>query len=642
MLKTALNPQDLQLLQTFTKSCRKSIIEMVVNANSGHPGGSLSSLDILAVLYTQIISQSGEQIVISNGHISPAVYSILAELGYIPKEEVVNTFRKIGSIYEGHVTRHVPGVEYGTGPLGIGVSVAASFALAEKLKAQASATQRSPRKVFALMGDGEAQEGQVHEMIHFAKHHKLNNLIVFVDYNQVQLTASLKEIQDIDVPLTFAAGHWKLIEVDGHDYSSIWQALQEAYNSDQPVAIIAHTIMGKNGGPLEPEGLAYKPTWHGKAPAPEMVADFLKELELTSEENETLNNFRKEIKWHPKHTEFFKKLSKTPNITIPKPEILPADTVTDCRSAYGKSLYNLAKANPQIIALTADLKESVKTDTVAHELPNQYIECGIAEQNMLSLAGGLSISNYIPFASTFGAFMTSRAKDQARVNDINQTNVKMVATHCGLSVGEDGPTHQAIDDMGSFLGFFNTMVIEPADANHTSHIINYVASHDGNFYVRMGRHKFPVITKEDGTPFYDENYVYEYGNCDLIRQGSDLTIAASGATIHEALKACETLSTSHPNLSIEVIAIGSLKQFDENLKTSLLKTRNLITVEDHNSHSGLASQIALFIAENNIQLESFTTIAVQEYQLSGTADQLYHHAGIDSQAIEKVVKSLNL
>jgi len=630
MLKTALTPQDLQLLQTFTKACQKSIIEMVVNANSGHPGGSLSSLDILAVLYTQIISQTGEQIVVSNGHISPAVYSVLAELGYIPKEEVVKTFRKIGSIYEGHVTRHVTGVEYGTGPLGVGVSVAASFALAEKLKAQSDSNHET-KKVFAVMGDGEAQEGQVHEMIHFAKHHKLNNLIVFVDYNQVQLTASLKEIQDIDVPLTFAAGHWKLIEVDGHDYSSIWKAIQEAYNSDQPVAIIAHTIMGKNGGPLEPEGLAYKSTWHGKAPAPEMVAEFLEELKLTPEEQSLIDNFRKEMKWHPHHPEFITKLSKNSTVTVPKPEILPAGTVTDCRSAYGKTLYNLAKANPQIIALSADLKESVKTDMVAHELPKQYIECGIAEQNMVSLAGGLSLTSYIPFASTFGAFMSSRAKDQARVNDINQTNVKMVATHCGLSVGEDGPTHQAIDDMGSFLGFFNTMVIEPADANHTSHIINYVAAHNGNFYVRMGRHKFPVITKEDGTPFYDENYSYE-----------NITIAASGATIHEALKAREALMESHPNISIEIIAIGSLKKLDldDTLQNSLTKTRKLITVEDHNSRSGLASQLALFIAENKIQLEAFHPIAVQEYQLSGTADQLYHHAGIDSEAIIKAVKSL--
>lgn len=626
-----LTDDQIKFLETFARSARKSILEMVVNAQSGHPGGSLSSIDYLATIYAFILGQTGEKIVVSNGHISPGVYSTLAEMGYIPKEEAVKTFRKINSIYEGHVTRHVPGVWYGTGPLGIGVSVASAFAQAEKLK-------RSGQKVFALAGDGECQEGQVHEMIHFAKQHNLNNLILFIDYNKVQLTASLKDIIDIDISKTFEAGHWNVIEVDAHNYQEIWSALDKAYKSDKPVAILGHSIMGQGVDFMEATGKAHMADWHGKAPKPEQVEMILEAFTLNPEEEALLENFRKTVvKWHPEPMHNPPLLSEI-KIDTGKPIVYDTQTLTDCRSAYGKALLELAQLNSNIIALTADLKGSVMTQAVSEQLPDQYIECGIAEQHMVSAAGGFSLDGFIPFCSTFGAFMSSRAKDQARVNDINCTNVKMVATHCGLSVGEDGPTHQAIDDSGSFLGMFNTGVIEPADPNQTDRIIRYIASHYGNFYVRMGRHKFPVITKEDGTVFYDENYQYSYGRTDLIRPGSNLTIAATGPMVHEALMARESLKQSHPDLSIEIIAVSSIKKFDETLINSIKKTGKVITVEDHNSISGLGGQLARHLQEHGIVTEVFKMIAPEEYQLSGKADELYKKAGIDADGIVKTIK----
>lgn len=623
---TPLTEDQINFLQTLSKSCRNSILQMVTNAQSGHPGGSLSSIDYLATIYAYIISQTGEKVVVSHGHISPAVYSILGEMGYIPKQEVVDTFRKSGSIYEGHITRHVNGIWYGTGPLGIGVSVASAFALGEKLK-------KNNQKVYALMGDGECQEGQVHEMIHFAKQHNLNNLVLFIDYNKVQLTASLQEIIDIDIEKTFLAGHWQVININAHDYSEIWNALTEAQNSDKPVAIIGHSIMGQGIDFMQETGENHKADWHGKAPKPEQITEALEKLTLTSEEQEQLTNFcQNNVKWQPRPADYPNQLSKV-EINQGTPTIYPADESVDCRTAYGKALLDLAKHNPQVVALTADLKGSVMTKFVDEELPAQHIECGIAEQHMVSAAGGLSLEGYIPFASTFGAFMSSRAKDQARVNDINYTNVKMVATHCGLSVGEDGPTHQAIDDMGSFLGMFNTHIIEPSCPNQTDKIIRYIASHYGNFYVRMGRHKFPIITKENGEVFYDENYQYQYGKSDLIRTGSKITIAATGAMVHEALKA------RGDNPEIEIIAVSSIKQFDDTLINSIKKTQNLITVEDHNTHSGLGSQIARYLATNNIHTEKFQMIGVEKYQLSGTADELYKTAKIDSSAIAETIKS---
>lgn len=625
-----LSKEHIEFLKIFTKSCRRSIIQMVTNAQSGHPGGSLSCIDYLSILYTFIISQTGEKVTVSNGHISPGVYSTLAEMGYIPKQEAIKTFRKIGSLYEGHVTRHVDGVDYGTGPLGIGVSVASAFAMATKLRGE-------EKKSYALMGDGEAQEGQVHEMINFAKHHKLNNLILFVDYNKVQLSDSLEKIINIDIVKVFLGGGWHVIEVDGHDYQKIWTALSQAQEvKDKPVVLVGHTIMGHGIDFMEENGKAHKADWHGKAPKSEQVEEHIKKLQLSIEEEQILTDYRENfVKWQPKKSTF-DNLLKPLKIDIGTPLTYPSEELTDCRTAYGKALLDLATLNKNIIALTADLKGSVMTKFVDEKLPQQHIECGIAEQHMVSASGGFSLDGFIPFCSTFGAFMTSRAKDQARVNDINDTNVKMVATHCGLSVGEDGPTHQSIDDAGSFLGLFNTMVIEPADPNQTDRIIRYIASHYGNFYVRMGRHKFPVITKEDGSIFYEENYQYEYGRSDIIREGKDLTIAATGAAINEALKAREMLLKTKPELSIEIVAVTSIKKFDETLISSIKKTKKVITVEDHNPVSGLGGQLAAYLKENDIETDFYKPIGVTAYQFSGQAEELYHLAGIDAKAIKRI------
>ena len=629
----ALNEDQLELLKIFSKSCRKSILEMVVSAQSGHPGGSLSSIDYLATLYAFIIGQTGEKIVISNGHISPAVYSVLAEMGYVSKEKAINTFRKFGSKFEGHVTRHVPGIHFGTGPLGIGVSIASSFALAEKLK-------NKNEKIFGLMGDGEAQEGQVHEMIHFSHHYNLDNLILFVDYNKVQLTASLEEIQNIDLQKLFEAGNWHVINIDAHNFSDIWAGLGEAYQiKNQPVVILGHSIMGKNVPSMEEEGNNKKSTWHGKAPKEEEIKNDIIHLALNENEEKLLEEFRKGILWHPEENIFTPSLSKV-EVNSGTPILYTADTPTDNRTAYGKALADLAEKNQNILALTADLRGSVMTKFVDEKVPTQHIECGIAEQHMVSLSGGLSLSGFIPFCSTFGAFMSSRAKDQARVNDINQTNVKMVATHCGLSVGEDGPTHQAIDDAGSFLGIFNTMVIDPADPNHTDRIIRYIASHYGNFYVRMGRHKIPTILKKDGTPFYDENYIYEYGKCDLIHEGNSVTIAAIGSMVNEALKAHELLKVSHPEISVEIIAVSSIKKFDNTLFDSIKKTGKILTVEDHNPHSGLGSQISKTLIENNIKFSSLKMLGVTHYELSGKVEELYESAGISPHHIKNACLNL--
>lgn len=628
---TPLQPEHIAFLKTLTKSCRNSIVEMTLNSQSGHPGGSCSVIDYLALIYSFIISQTGEDVIVSNGHVSPAVYSILGHMGYLPLNEAVKTFRKIGSIYEGHITRHVRGVVYGTGPLGIGVSVASGLALMEK-------KNNTDRKVFGLIGDGESDEGQVYEMMHFANKYQLSNYILFMDHNRVQLSDSTAKIMPINPTETWRSAGWNVIEVDGHDFAAMWDALGQAYHSDKPTILIGQTVMGKGVSFMEPDGLANKATWHGIAPKPEQaMAELEGPLKVTDEEKQSIENFKSMIKWQPEEPRHEEQLMKMPEIQIGQPQILPAGTSSDCRSAYGKALLDLATLNPNVMAATADLGESVKTMVMGEHFPDRHLEVGIAEQHMVSMAAGLALKNQIPFVSTFGAFMTSRAKDQARVNDVNRMNVKMVATHCGLSVGEDGPTHQAIDDMGSFLGFFNTHILEPADANQTDHIIRYVASHYGNFYVRMGRHKFPVILKEDGSVFYDESYQFDFGKADLIRSGTDITVIASGSMVNLAVHVADKLKGEK---SVEVIAISSLQKLDKStLLPSLEKTKKLITLEDHNPYNGLASQVNSWVAQKELEVK-IKNMGVRDYQLSGEAMQLYEAAGIGVTDIEAACRNI--
>jgi len=239
------------ILPIFAKACRKTILEMVISANSGHPGGSLSSIDFLSTLYLSRLIHTKENLVISNGHISPAQYSIFAELGLYDRQEVISEFRRNSSVFEGHVTRHVKGVSFGTGPLGVGFSASAGIALAKKF-------QSSDEKVFVTIGDGEAQEGQVFETMNIAVKQNLNNLIVFMDYNEVQLTSKLKDVLEAKPESFFKVAGFNIIKINGHNYKEIYKAISKSLKSKKPVLIVCKTVMGKGVGFMEPDGKTFK------------------------------------------------------------------------------------------------------------------------------------------------------------------------------------------------------------------------------------------------------------------------------------------------------------------------------------------------------------------------------------------------
>jgi len=283
-----LTVEQKDFLRFFAISCRRTILKMIQNSQSGHPGGSLSNLDFLATLYVTRLIFSGEKIVISNGHISPAVYSVLAEIGAIDKEDLIQNFRKFGSIFEGHVSRHVPGIFFGTGPLGVGISVAAGFAVAEKLK------NNFDQKIFCTLGDGEMQEGQVHEAALFAAAKKLKNLVVFVDWNRVQLSGKISEILPIDPRKFFEEKNWNVLEIDGHDVDEIFSAINFLPENQMPTAVIGRTIMGYGVEFMEKDGRDFLSTWHGKTPKKDEINQILLEenLQISDDEKNILQDFR--------------------------------------------------------------------------------------------------------------------------------------------------------------------------------------------------------------------------------------------------------------------------------------------------------------------------------------------------------------
>lgn len=649
-LGEALSDEHLFFLKSLSTACRRSIIQMTANAASGHPGGSLSVIDYLSVLYAFIISQSNSPVVVSNGHVSPAVYAILGELGVIDKERAVALFRKPSDVFEGHVNRKVRGVHYSTGPLGIGGSVASAFALGNVLK-------KSSESVYLLMGDGEQQEGQAYEMMNFASKYALSNLVLFIDYNKIQLSSSLEEIMPINIAGHYRSAGWEVIEVDGHDYQALWSALSRARamqmesagsGGGKPVCLLAHTVMGKGVSFMEEDASAGKASWHGSATNKDQTVRALSELVVGEDGEKAIREFLQIRSGAPKEKifsyDFVEMGSLIEKFDMGTPREYPVGKeLFDCRGAYGNALVDLAGLNMNVVALTADLAGSVKTDGVKKAFPERHIECGISEQHMVSVSGGLSLRGFVPFCSTFGAFMTSRAKDQARVNDINETNVKMVATHCGLSVGEDGPTHQAIDDISSCMGFFNTWIFEPADANQCDRIIRRVASIYGNVYVRMGRSKLPVIAAEDGCAYFGGEYEFKIGKADIVRTGKDVTIVASGPMVARAIAVRDMMkvgSNGSGGIDIEVVAVSSLKPFDsETVVKSVKKTGAALTIEDHEPQIGLGMLVTAALRDEDVNAP-LVTMGVRAYQLSGTADELYEEAGLGIKDITKEIGKL--
>lgn len=635
--RTELSKDDITTLNEMRCRCARRILMCTTLAASGHPGGSLSALDMLLVTYGMINHDPAnpqfagrDRVVVSMGHISPGVYSTLAEFGYFSEDDFLCGFRRTGSGFPGHVEYVAPGVEWDTGNLGQGITTAVGMALAFKMKKQNN-------RVICLMGDGEHQKGQVVEAIRFARKYKLDNLTVLVDRNHLQICGKTEDVMPQSIRGLYATLGWnvKYLE-DGHDYNRIFQELNSAYANDTgiPTVIVARTVMGKGVSFMED-----LPKYHGSPLSQDQLAEAMKELC-------TIDDFSD---WQVKRQEPVKKHtiqpppSDYPDIKPGEPILYDGDTMTDNRSAYGNALLSLAEANnidpedPKIVGVSCDLEGSVKMGGFHKHSPGAYFEAGIQEHHAAGMAGALSRENLVTFFSTFGVFAVSEVYNQNRLSDFNHTNMKIVATHVGLDVGEDGPTHQCIDYLGLIKNYFRFSAFMPADPNQTDRIVRFIATQPGNHFVGMGRSKTPIITDENGEVFFGTDYTFVPGKADWLRRGNDVTIVTFGSLAPNAVQAWKVLKDS--GISAGVLNMASLIPLDVESLVEAAATGPILTVEDHHVNSGLGASAATALMDRGVRAK-LKRLGVSHYASSGKPAELYAEQGLDAESIAAAAREL--
>ncbi len=630
-LFTEFTEQDFNELTEMSRLCRGDILKMTTLAGCGHPGGSMSAIDILLTLYKFAnLSKDNfddigrDRVVVSNGHISPAVYAGLGRFKFFDVDESIAYFRLKGSIFEGHVERDVPGVEWTTGNLGQGLSAGCGFALGSKLLNINS-------NVFVLMGDGEQQKGQISEARRFANKFALSNLTALIDYNKLQISGCIKDVMPQDIKGNYTSDGWDVIDINGHDFKEIFDALKYAVTTPKPVAIIANTVMGKGVSFME-----NREKYHGQAISEDELSKALEELGIKNDIN------RYKIMRSQPHLKKYREIV-TPKFTLKlNNRFYSKDKSLDNRSAYGNALKDIAESNSNVTfaVFDCDLSGSVKTDAFAKIRGDQFFQSGIQEHNTAVVAGAISTLPIISVFSDFGMFGVDEVYNQMRLNDINMSNLKLICTHIGLNVGEDGKTHHCIDYIGLIGNLFNFKVIIPSDPNQTDKAVKYILSTSGNFFVGMGRSKAPIVLDSEGKEYYNENYKFIYGKADKIRDGRDVAIITMGPIVEEAIKASELLKKE--GIEVAVINISSPLDIDIQMLKESAKCKLIITAEDHNVNTGLGSRVANAMIDNDIRCR-FVKLGVRGYTTSGKTSALYSINGIDADGIIKCVKdNLNI
>jgi transketolase len=599
----------------LARQLRMDSVRATAAAGSGHPTSALSAADLMAVLLEGHLrydfncpdDPGNDRLVFSKGHAAPLLYAMLKAVGAISDQELL-TLRKHGSPLEGHPTPRLPWVQVATGSLGQGLPIAVGMALGAKL-------QRRPNRTWVLCGDGEMAEGSMWEAIERAGHDELGNLTAVVDANGwgqcgAALCGSDPEVL-VDRARTFG---WDAIEIDGHDLLQIDKAYREAAAATKrPFLIVARTVKGRGVPAVEGRhGL------HGKP-----LADPEAALKALGGPPERLPV--KVLPPHPSPPHRFRR----GKVQLPAYE---RGQHVAMRQAYGETLVELGFARDDVVVLDADVSVSTYAHLFAHAHPERFFEMYIAEQQMIAVAVGLQALGYVPFVSTFGAFL-ARAHDFVRMAAISRANLRVVGCYPGISVGPDGPSQMALEDIAAFRAIHGSVVLYPSDANQTSQLVGQLADQPGISYLRVTRAELPVL--------YGADERFEIGGSRVLRASGqdDVAILAAGITLHEALAAADALD--HDGVRARVVDLYSLKPIDTpTLYAAAHDTGGrLISVEDHRPEGGLGEAVlgALATSGGPIQL---VRLAVDFMPGSGTPAELRREAGIDCTAIVAAARSL--
>ncbi len=607
----------IQSLEDIATRLRIDSIRATTAAGSGHPTSCASAADLVAAIFFGAMrfdpqeprAVTSDRFVLSKGHAAPVLYAAWAEVGTIKREELT-TLRDIASDLEGHPTPRLPFVDVATGSLGQGLGVGLGLATGARCAG-------SDARTFVLLGDGETAEGSVWEAAYLAAHRKADNLIAVVDVNG--LGQSGPTMWDHDLPefqRKFRAAGWRTLVIDGHDMRAVLDAVRRGRSGrGAPTAIIARTVKGKGI-----EGVEGLEGWHGK-PLPADGAD---------RAIAALEGRLRHLPPPPIQRPRRRAARVAPPPAARQPYAPPADGSIATREAYGEALVRIGASDARIVALDGDVKNSTYAEKFMQAHPDRFVECFIAEQNMVSVSAGLAAQGYVPFASSFACFLT-RAADQVRMAGISRSNLKLCGSHAGVSIGEDGPSQMALEDLALFRAVPDGVVLYPSDATSTHACVQLAADHRGIVYIRTTRMKTAVL--------YSGDEAFTIGGLKVVRESGDdrLTVVAAGITLHEALAAHEELRSA--GVAVRVIDLYSIKPIDRaGLLAAARATHDtLLTVEDHYAEGGLGAAVLEAVGDAGVVTHR---MAVTEIPRSGSPKKLLARYGIDRAAIVRRVREI--
>lgn len=639
MFNSAQNKLD--HLKSLAKLVRYYILKSTTEAGSGHPTSSLSAVELLVSLFfggyikydpNHPENPHNDRFILSKGHASPLWYSIFTASGYIQEEELL-TLRKFNSRLEGHPSINFPLTEAPTGSLGQGLSVGVGMAINAKY------IDRSNYKTYVLLGDGEMTEGSNWEALQIASHYQLSNLIGIIDTNNFEQdgeTPQQKERNDhgtYDLKNKIEAFGWKTIVIDGHSLEKIQLAyewslnLSNSQHNTKPIMIIAKTVKGKGISFLENQK-----NWHGKALKKEELDRAIQELgkidvTIRGEISPPIEkNFAPTI---PQNNLTEKKFLLDSSI---QSGINKKENHFSVRKAFGLTLAQIGSQNKKIISLDAGMSNSTFSELFSKKFPNRFFEMFIAEQNMVGVAIGLAKRNNVPVISTFSAFLT-RAFDQLRMAGYGKSNIKIMGSHAGVSMGADGFSQMGLEDIGMFRSIFESIIVYPSDAVSTARLTEAIIEHKGLAYLRATRQETPVIYSEDDSFFIG-------GSKTLFQSSQDqIAIIGAGITLHEAIKAYTILNKE--NISAKIIDLYSIKPIDtETLLNISHENIPILVVEDHFPQGGIAEAVMIALAEKNKAITKVHSLAVKKMPKSGSLEELLEYEEISATAIIKKVKEI--
>lgn len=607
---------DLDFCAELGQQLRVDSVVMSDRAGSGHPTSSMSAADLISVLMARHLrwdlqspdDPHNDHLIFSKGHASPLYYAMLHAAGAIDDEEL-RTYRRFGSRLEGHPTPRIPPTDVATGSLGQGLPIGVGIALAGK------ELDRLPYRVWVLCGDSEMAEGSIWEAFQYAGWRGLDNLTAIIDVNRLGQTRETMLGHDLQAYADRATAFgWHPIVVDGHDLQAVDRAYDEAASTTgKPTVIIARTLKGKGVKEVEDQ-----PGKHGKP------------LDDATSAIQELGGFR-DLQFDVQRPDSHQQPHRFPTTERERPtwEVGRAGST---REAYGAALAWLGASRGDVVALDGEVSNSTHADEFASAEPDRYFEMFIAEQQMAAAAVGLGTRGWTAFASTFGAFWT-RAYDFVRMAAVSRADLRLCGSHAGVSIGADGPSQMALEDIAALRAIHGSAVLHPSDANQVAALMEEIADRGGITYLRVLRGTTTVRTPADEP-------IRIGGSRTVQSSGQDeITVIACGVTVDQAAVAADQLAAQ--GIMVRVIDCYSVKPLDvKAVRRAAAETTAIVTVEDHRGEGGLGDAVLEALAESPSR-PAVHKLAVNIMPTSGTPGELMKAAGIDADAIADTVRKLH-